>query len=1134
MAKPLFLTPDNQAVQVLTKTSSLENQILKGQFSQANLVLDVQISLDGDSFRSDPDLVSFDLTGFTIPNLQVYPNGLPLSYGSHTIKVRTVDSLGNFSAVTTAELNILSPSQIQLLVQAPSGLSVRRGLDRTEIVWARNAEPEVTGYRVYASTEASGPYVLLTQNPITSPSFTQEETAFSQDNTLTYTPQGSQVRAVYTDEDELDNALVTLSDISYDTFNAFDQVRITTTVSAVSAVDYFVFNHNRLDTSLINNAAFSVLSNTEPAYYVITALAFDSTTGEEVESVYSAELVGLPLAITATPVATQTRTFNQVTQDYIRTLLNLNPQISTIPGSAVRDIIIEPFATEAQRLYFLTDFVQRSQSFVTLLALDDADGDGISDPVSDSPYKQALASALGLTPVAIVQDVIDDLFERKAGDMQVFRQGAEPARGNVLFYSTQRPTRDITFQAGIVVTTGSNVIAGTAATLQYRTTQTVTLPFAQVDAYFNAAERRYEISVPIQSTESGQIYNAGANQITRTFGGPSGFLVINPTALGFGQDEESNRSLAERAILAFSSVDAGTGAGYLANTLKTPGVFRASVVQSGDVLMQRDYDDVRGKHIGGKVDVFIQGGSDRTVAENFALGVGILDGIRFLLDSLPSDFIFYTNDPRITPQTPILEVLGGTPTQVAQGYRFTNVSTGQDFLLQGVVILDYNRIQLDPSLAQPNVTFTDVILGAVRFQTQDTYTLQANPVLAIDSVTSQESGLALLAGTDYQLIQDGDPLLEGNSYLDNNRLQILAPPTNAAFFVADERKILLGQTPVSLNKLGVNPISVRVFNLGRTVEYVSPLTTSSSPDYFITQGDTKTPLKITRNPQGQILNGQEVSIDYSHDENFTVSYATPQTLSDVQSNLDQMRHITADVLAKRGERIGVDIEATIVLKKGASKAQVEALLRTKLTQLINGAGLTTPIYQSDVIGAMETVEGVQYAVVPLTRMARSEGSLIVREPLNSDATLLEIAGLSRVYLLNQTFSGPTVLGGNALNLHKGVFKDELPMSLTTSYNTLRQAPNQAIIIGQNGLSIPGYSDDATLITQGFNTVAARQAQRELLTANRVLLSLGLSESVDASTYAVTYAIAKETGSRDIEPGQISYLELDALSLTFVV
>ena len=59
-----------------------------------NLTSDIQVSINGAAFVSDPTLVNFDLPNFTVPNQANYPDGLVLTPGVNTILVRTIDIAG--------------------------------------------------------------------------------------------------------------------------------------------------------------------------------------------------------------------------------------------------------------------------------------------------------------------------------------------------------------------------------------------------------------------------------------------------------------------------------------------------------------------------------------------------------------------------------------------------------------------------------------------------------------------------------------------------------------------------------------------------------------------------------------------------------------------------------------------------------------------------------------------------------------------------------------------------------------------------------------------------------------------------------------------------------------------------------
>ena len=139
---------------------------------------------------------------------------------------------------------------------------------------------------------------------------------------------------------------------------------------------------------------------------------------------------------------------------------------------------------------------------------------------------------------------------------------------------------------------------------------------AQADSYFNFDTKRYEITVDIVAQTTGSDGNRPAGQITNVSGAP-GFQVINNDATVFGSDLESNADLTTRCLLGYS-VDSGTAGGYASTSAEQIGVIKSKIVKSGDPLMMRDYDPVRHKHIGGKVDIWTQGLKERQITEKFA------------------------------------------------------------------------------------------------------------------------------------------------------------------------------------------------------------------------------------------------------------------------------------------------------------------------------------------------------------------------------------------------------------------------------------------------------------------------------------------------------------------------------------
>ena len=142
-----------------------------------------------------------------------------------------------------------------------------------------------------------------------------------------------------------------------------------------------------------------------------------------------------------------------------------------------------------------------------------------------------------------------------------------------------------------------------------------------------------------------------------------------------------------------------------------------------------------------------------------------------------------------------------------------------------------------------------------------------------------------------------------------------------------------------------------------------------------------------------------------------------------------------------------------------------------------------------------------------------------------------------MYLLNYQISSGTVQGGGELGDFRGVFQDELPLvCLAAPPNEsgvpLKNAAGQAFIIGNEGLTIPGYSDDATLTAlYPFASPVQIADKRREITAGRVLLTLHDTTPADAS-YTVSYTVYGDTGVKNVDPGPVGYLVLGDLNFTY--
>lgn len=1106
---------------------------------------DIQVSINGVPFVSSPTLIRFDLPNFTIPNPDNYPSGLVLDSGENTILVRTIDIVGGVSGTSSVVITKVGAAN-SVDVEIPTGIRVRRQRNAVNILAAKPLVkytgsagaliPQTStfrGFNFYASSTIAGAsgYYKLNEKVVTEASTFTEDEAVPIASELTRWANLNQkfVKVKVTEVDQFGAELSTRLEQKYDVSVYANDLRFQSTLEQYSLTNFIGFQHVR--GSGLNAEAFTGVDDTDPLYYVVTGVYYDPSDNVEIESPYSQEVLGSPLILDTSIRDLPQRNQFQVTTDFIRAIERVNREISLVPGSVMRDTRIDPFASEAERLYFLVDFVHKCQSFLTLLQIDDANGDGVSDPVDSSAYKTALKAALGLDSNAGVQNLIDASFDKLAGNFNKKRLPGRPAVGQAVFYTATPPSFDLTIPSGSIVSTEADSSLGIPS-VRFRVGGTYTLPVSNAAAFYNFSRKRYEITVDIVAEVIGADGNRPAGQIKGT-SGVSGLLVTNDEATTFGTDVETNSDLAARAMLGFVSVDTGTEGGYASTAAEQVGVIKAKIIKSGDPLMMRDYDPVRHKHIGGKVDIWVQGLRERQVSETFAFTFEIARDIRCQIIDL-STLTFRVLDSRVTVNNPIIEILDN----VSQGLGVRNVTQGIDYDLTGVQILDYQTFKLNPVLStQPVTDIDDTISADYRFRVVNQFVFGFQPVRRVVSTVGGISG-PLDGSLGYQLFKTDDPLLEGESTISNDYLvinQVGGVPSGDSITVNSEEHVLIGFIEEPLLSVGINTKTIRVFNQTRSLEYDGPGATV--PDFDIVEGTPTTPVRIVRTASSDIPNGVTVSVDYVHDENFVVTYVINDLLQELQRTIERKRHVTADVVVKQAINNEVDIETTVQLKAGAKKDRVDPEIRSAVSLNLDQKLIGEGTAQSDIISAIDQSTGVDFSTVPPARMGYSDGSRKLREGV--DSNYISVASLSiggnAAFLLTSALKFPTTDGGGLVTEHRGVFQDDEAMTLSTSLMNVAVAANQAFIIGASGATIDGYTDIATLVADGFTDPLAQQVELVRRTANRVVLSLSSGgspvDTPEKHTYACSYVVRGDKGSKDITTSGVEFLGLGAFTIT---
>jgi hypothetical protein len=910
-----------------------------------------------------------------------------------------------------------------------------------------------------------------------------------------------------------------------------NSIRLTATLAAVRTFTVYSFDHGRANGPLSNPptvrvGAFSSLSAEKSLYYVAAAQYYDPDTNIEYTSSFSEELVAKPLSITTAIGSFPTVSRQSIVETYITAVFRSNPQVKVDPGSVLRDTVIDPFSSEAERLRFILDFLNRGRSPTLLLQIDDPQGSGTSTPVSQSTYKQALKAAFFLDTDAAAQAVVDASFDAYASNFGITRRAGQYAQGEVTFFTLRKPSYTIQIPLGTVVLGGS---------VQYATTRAASIDFARLASFYDPVSGRYRVNVPVRAITPGSRGNLGAGQIRQVSAALSGLQVTNSAPMFGGGEVESNLRLIERARNRLASVDSGTVQGYTQTAADVPGVIKANVVSAGDPLMMRDLDE-NGVHRGGKVDIWVQGESNiATITDTFAFSYELAQNIQFEVYGDPVNLKFSAVDPTLSTSNPIIEMLD----YPSAGYELTNITTGQVFDLTNVVIDSYNTIQLDTSLLQPAVSLTDVVLGSYRKQSGNKFVLPRQPVSAIQSVVGAVAGT--LSSTDYGLYHPNSPLGYGRSTEAGDYLEITDGASGQLISVTNENHILIGQYPEYLDNLGANFLTIKVYNEYKTILYKGPDDPSGNPDYTISLGDQTTAVSITRVETGAIPSGASILVDYSHDENFTVTYTTNLIGSLTQGSVDVMKHATADVLAKEAIPVPLDISATIVLQRGRDPVTVDQIIRTNLANFFSSLRLGDAVRQSDIISVLEGSTGVSYVIVPMSKLVRGEGSIVTYDEISTDTAAESVAlttystNLATVYLLTNPLSAATTDGGGPQGSFKAVYQNKAPLSLVDAsqpFEVLGLSAGRAYVIGGSGAVIPGLTDFATLYADGYVTPDAQEAELLARTADKIMISLPVGNTPTTYKYACTYIVGTDSGAKDIDPGATEYAVQGELTLTY--
>jgi Baseplate J-like protein len=554
----------------------------------------------------------------------------------------------------------------------------------------------------------------------------------------------------------------------------------------------------------------SSIINQQVFYAVFSTVIQDPTTNIMYESIENGPLlagfVNLKLAApTDFPVL-------QRKEDIAgRLIAQINKQLPNLdlsPHSEIRDIFIDPFSIEVANMSIREWFARVSESISAISQVDNANGNGVSDPFQSSPYKQQIARAYGLSPQN-TQNLINEQFDLLGEAAGLTRLGSTQSTVVLTFYTYQKPQSSITIPEGATVSTQPDA---STTQLTFVTQGQGIIDITNLNSFYNSQTGWWGVSVPAQCTQPGSVGNVGAGTIQQTTTQvPTGINVTNLVGANFGQDQESNSAFAARIQARNpTGIDSSSANGYLVAALSTPGIIAAQVVAAGDLYMLRDWDPTRQKHVFGCVDIYVQG---TTLSQNdeYVPFVYADNGTYGIYNSYSS-----------------LSYLGGTTFQIsgfnalaylpydgvelyvsrASGSFYLSLDRAQFNDLAGTIILNPNDIAYQYAgstttqakvalVINGNPATNQAALAALSGASSGTYSFQLffreaspftwvpslQPVIQVYSVTGEPvpGGTGSIPSSDIALIHTSDFLLYGGSNDAGDTVQVAlvsSPVTN--------------------------------------------------------------------------------------------------------------------------------------------------------------------------------------------------------------------------------------------------------------------------------------------------------------------------------------------------------------------
>lgn len=527
----------------------------------------------------------------------------------------------------------------------------------------------------------------------------------------------------------------------------------------------------------------------------------------------------------------------------------------------------------------------------------------------------------------------DEDLDILAANYFVYRKQATKAIGKVRFYIINSGTVQTTItENGIpdvvhvpIGTTLSTTATYLSASITVETTELIHITKASIMSLPIDNETGYRyLECYAQATVGGEAGNIAAGTLTQMSGNDIQGIAFatNPFAFNGGIDREKDDALMFRCQLAVTGNNIGTKDGYLKYVLDYNNVAAAKVVGAGDEIMFRDggYIDVYNEYhwgSGGCVDIYVKG-----------------------LEVADSTYTFTTNAnylqsfPNIVlPNQPVKNILS-----------ITSAVSGETFINADVYDVEYYSYTNGTDIIYDTIYCIDIPWD---FSLTDTFPDEEYYSLPIGYTSQQIERLKLAVDNE---------LLSAIQYMTNMSYTIdwsqastrTTEEGNTALF----EKIYINDQVYKLRARNDSNLDNRIFVMKNNNIYVRAYV---EPDYKLIKDTSNYGGSMVGKDAIQWLNTRKLLTN----DVLTIIYNYDSLVNTIQSNIEEQKCMTADVLIKQAVEVPIEISLDMSIYNTTSTTNVKNIISSDISTYVHGKFILGGSFDaSDIVSIVKQCEYV--------------------------------------------------------------------------------------------------------------------------------------------------------------------------------